>query len=326
VTLDTLFDLESMTKVLATATSVMILADRGRISLEDTVASHMPEFAANGKGAITIDDMLRYSSGLPIDNPKTDTEDRDAIWRFMAQTALEYPTGSMVEYSDLTYRLLGHMVERITGTNLNDFARENIWGPLGMTDTMYDPPAEMNSRVAATGAGSLGLRAEGETLGDVQDDQDWWLGGIVGCDGVFSTARDIATFCQMMLNGGVYDGATILQPFSASQMVMNQTPQVHEVDTDLDPATNLILTPKGYGWELWTRRFSSGGTRLSPGSYGKAGGAGTFMWVDPTRELFGILLTNHGLPIPFDIPGWNSMLDRIGVYEFFDGMANAVTE
>ena len=99
-------------------------------------------------------------------------------------------------------------------------------------------------------------------------------------------------------------------------MVANQTPQVTEAATDQDPTTNLLFTPKGYGFELWTHRFSPGGMRLSPGSYGKSGGAGTFMWIDPKRELIAILLTNHGLPVPFDQPGWNLLIDDVAVAEF----------
>ncbi len=96
------------------------------------------------------------------------------------------------------------------------------------------------------------------------------------------------------------------------------------MQTDQSPLTNLLQTPKGYGWERWTRRFSNGGMRLSPGSFGKAGGAGTFMWIDPEQELIGVLLTNHGLPVPFDETGWNRMLDSVGCVEFFDGIVNAI--
>ena len=106
-TTDTIYDLESMTKVLATATAAMLLVDRGKLSLTAPVAKYLPHFAANGKGGVLVRDLLRYSSGLPIDNQKVDTDDIDAIWRFMEETPLEYPTGSMVEYSDLGYRLLG---------------------------------------------------------------------------------------------------------------------------------------------------------------------------------------------------------------------------
>jgi CubicO group peptidase (beta-lactamase class C family) len=99
---------------------------------------------------------------------------------------------------------------------------------------------------------------------------------------------------------------------------------VTEAATDLDPTTNLLSTPKGYGFELWTHRFSPGGMRLSPGSYGKTGGAGTFMWVDPQRDLIMILLTNHGLPVPFDQPGWNHLIDDTAMGEFCDGVVQSV--
>ncbi len=325
MTTDTLFDLESNTKVLATATMAMQLAEAGTISLDDTVASYLPAFAANGKSAVTIRDMLRYSAGLPVDNNKTDTSDRDAIWAFMLDTALEYPTGTSVEYSDLTYRILGLTLETAAGMDLDAWAKAHIWGPLGMSDTTYNPSPALVPRCAATGQGSFGLRP-GPLRGQVQDDQDWLLGGIVGCDGAFSTARDIAVFCQMMLNGGVYGGTRVVSQKSASAMVKNQTPQVSEADTDLDPTLNLILTPKGYGFELWTHRFSPGGMLMSRPSYGKSGGAGTFFFSDPKRDLFAILLTNHGLPVPFDEPGWNHLLDDLGVAEFFDGVITAVKD
>jgi CubicO group peptidase (beta-lactamase class C family) len=160
----------------------------------------------------------------------------------------------------------------------------------------------------------------------VQDEQDFALGGITGCDGVFTTAKDVAVFCQMMLNGGKYGGVRILDRQLAKKMVKNQTPHVTAGATDVSPLANLLFAPKGYGWELATRRFSNAGMRLSAGSYGKAGGAGTFMWIDPARDLLGVLLTNHGLPIPFDEPGWNQLLRDTGSAEFFDGIVNAVND
>ena len=324
-TTDTIYDLESMTKVLATATAAMLLADRGKLSLSAPVARYLPHFAANGKGGVLVRDLLRYSSGLPIDNQKVDTDDVDAIWRFMEETPLEYPTGSMVEYSDLGYRLLGRLVEAVAGMSLDAFAKREIWGPLGMADTTYNPGASLVPRCAATGPGSLRLRP-GPLRGSVQDDQDWKVGGIVGCDGAFATARDVAIFSQMILNGGSYGDVRLLPKKLVAAMVANQTPQVTEAATDTDPTTNLLFTPKGYGFELWTHRFSPGGMRLSPGSYGKSGGAGTFMWIDPKRELIAILLTNHGLPVPFDQPGWNLLIDEVAVAEFCDGVVNAVRE
>jgi CubicO group peptidase (beta-lactamase class C family) len=324
-TVDTLYDLESMTKVLATATAAMMLADRGTLSLTAPVATYLPGFAANGKGGVLVRDLLRYSSGLPVDNQKVDTDDVAAIWAFMEQTPLEYPTGSQVEYSDLGFRLLGRVVEAVAGMSLDAFAKHEIWGPLGMADTTYNPAAALVARCAATGPGSLNLRP-GPLRGSVQDDQDWKVGGIVGCDGVFATARNVAIFSQMILNGGCYGDARLLPRKLVAAMVANQTPQVTAAATDQDPTSNLLFTPKGYGFELWTHRFSPGGMRLSPGSYGKTGGAGTFMWIDPTRELIGVLLTNHGLPIPFDQPGWNHLIDDIASGEFYDGVIGAVRD
>ncbi|MGK4001678.1 serine hydrolase domain-containing protein [Sorangium sp. So ce1036] len=323
VTLDTMFDVLSMTKVLATATAVMLLVQQGRLRLTDTVASYLPDFAANGKARVTVFDMLRYSAGLPVDNQALDEPDADTTWRLMAETPLEYAPGTSVLYSDLTYRLLGRLVEVVAGADLNSFARAHLWGPLGMRDTMFNPPAALAPRIAATGYSARRGRV---VRGEVQDEQDFALGGITGCDGVFSTSMDIAIFCQMFLNGGSYGGVRVLSPQAVLTMARDQTPQVTAAATDTSPLSNLLLAPKGLGWEIWTPRFSHGGTRLSPWSFGKAGGAGTFAWIDPARGLFGVLLTNHGLPEPFDEPGWNRMLDSTGVVEFFDGIVGAVAD
>jgi len=330
MTKDTLFDLESNTKVLATAISYMLLVERRVVSLSDPIAKFLPNFATNGKEHVTLRDMLRYSSGLPVDinlpgAPNlADVPSPSALWTLMEETPLEYPTGTKVEYSDLTYRLLGHTFEAITGQNLQQFAKANVWSKLGMTRTTYNPLDNgfTVSDTAATGPGSWNLRI-GTIRGVVEDDFDWVMGGIVGCDGLFSTARDIAVFLQMILNDGSYGGAKIVSPSTVRTMTADQTAQVNET-VDVDPISNLLFTHKGYGWELWTHRFSSGGMRLTPGSFGKAGGAGTFFWVDRRRDLFGVFLTNHGLPVPFDGPGWAAMLDNIGVYEFYDGVINSL--
>lgn len=323
VTLDTLFDLLSITKVLATATSALILVQDGVLRLNDRVADFVPDFAANGKDAITVRDMLRYAAGLPMDAPFLEDPDDERVWRRMAEAPLEYVPGTQVLYSDLTYRLLGRVIEAAAGVDLDTFSKERIWGPLGMGDTTFNPPAALIPRTAATGYSEI----RGRLLrGEVQDEQDYALGGIVGCDGVFSTAIDMAVFCQMILNGGRYGGVRVLSRQAAAAMVSDQTPEVTAAETDVSPLSNLLSTPKGYGWELATRRFSNGGMRLSRGSYGKAGGTGTFMWIDRRRELFGILLTNHGLPSPFDEIGWNRMLDAVGSAEFFDGIIQAVID
>ncbi|KYF88391.1 serine hydrolase [Sorangium cellulosum] len=323
VTLDTMFDVLSITKVLATATAILALVEQGKLQLSDRVASYLPRFAANGKAGVTVLDMLRYSAGLPMDHQLLDAPDDEAAWQAMAETPLEVAPGSSVLYSDLTYRLLGRLVEVASGTDLSTFAHAHIWGPLGMHDTMFNPPAELAPRIAATGTSARRGRL---VRGEVQDEQDFALGGITGCDGVFTTAMDIAIFCQMIMGSGSYGGARVLTPESVRAMTRNQTPRVTAAATDTSPLNNLLLAPKGLGWEIWTPRFSNGGTRLSPGSFGKAGGTGTFVWIDPARELFGILLTNHGLPEPFDEIGWNRLLDSTGVAEFFDGVIAAVAD
>jgi len=320
MTPDTMFDVESMTKVISTAISALVLVEGKKLALTDPVMKYLPEFKGQGKEKVTVADMLRYTSGLPLDNHVFDAPKED-MWRRMAETPLEYAPGSKVVYSDLTYRLLGRLLEKAAGMGLDVFAREHVWRPIGMMDTMYNPPADMHSRVAATGA--TPKRPSG-VRGQVQDDQDFALGGVCGCDGVFTTAKDVAVFCQMVLAGGVYGNTRLISPELAAQMVKNQTPFVEEKKADVSPIENLVSTPKGYGFELHTRRFSNGGTRLSPGSYGKAGGAGTFMWIDPERQLIGVLLTNHGLPIPFDERGWDRMLDDVGPGEFYDGIVGAV--
>ncbi len=321
MTTDTLFDQESITKVLSTAPVVLALVEDGTLGLNDPVARYLPDFAANGKDAITIRQMLAYSSGLPADAQFLDDPDDAAVWKQMAETPLEYQPKTMVEYSDLTYRLLGRVVEAATGKSLADVAQEKIWGPLGMTDTMYNPPASLVPRIAGTGYSER----RGRTMrGEVADEQDYALGGVAGCDGVFSSARDLAILGQTMLNGGRYGDASVLSADTVVAMTANQTPWVDAATTDTDRLANLLFTPKGYGWELATPRFSHGGTKLSEHAYGKAGGAGTFMWVDPATDVVAVYLTNHGLPVPFDEAGWNGMLDRIAPDQFFNLVATAL--
>lgn len=322
ITPDTIFDLESMTKVVATAISAMILVERKKLGLDDAVTRWLPDFKGAGKEKVTVRDMLRYSSGLPIDNQFFDVS-REEIWRKMAETPLEYEPGTKVQYSDLTYRLLGRIVEAAAGEKLDAFARDNVWKPLGMNDTMYSPPAALLPRIAATGTT---LRRKSVVRGVLQDDQDAELGGVVGCDGVFSTAKDIAIFGQMILAGGIYDGKRVLSTELTRSLTSNQTPFVDAAKTDVSQLMNLLETPKGFGFELYASRFSTAGMSFSPRSYGKVGGAGTFLWIDPDRNLVGVLMTNHGLPVPFDEPGWDKMIEDVDPREFFDGLVNALNE
>ncbi|AKT41568.1 serine hydrolase domain-containing protein [Chondromyces crocatus] len=321
VTLDTIFDVQSMTKVLATAIAALVLVDDGDLSLHEPASTWLPEMAVNGKADLTIHDMLRYSAGLPVDNQHLDETNLALVWQRMAETPLDYAPGTQVLYSDVTYRLLGKVIEAAAGMPLDAFVRMAVWGPLGMTNTMFRPAPALRHRIAATGYSE---RRGYLVRGEVQDEQDFALGGVVGCDGAFSTALDLAVFCQMLLNKGVYGDTRILSRHLARAMVKDQTPQVDEAVANQSPLNDLLVGPKSYGWEIWSPRFSTGGMRLSPKSYGKVGGAGTFMWVDPAREIIGVLLTNHGLPNPFSGKNWNLLLDAVGCTEFYDGIIAAV--
>jgi CubicO group peptidase (beta-lactamase class C family) len=329
MTPDAIFDLESISKVLATAPSIMILAQRGLIHLDDPVAKYLPAFAANGKGAITIRDMLRYSAGLDVDvafqqaNTRRATPAQKATaWHTMLTQKTVYTPGTQVLYSDLTYRILGHLIEKVTHERLDRFVRDNIWKPLGMTSTYYfpNPPAQpLLSRVAGT---RYSKQRHMWLRGEMADEQDWWLGGIVGCDSVFSDAYDLATFDQMMLNGGAYGNVRILPDSVVAAMTRDETP--HVLQQRHDWLDGLLLSPKGYGWELSVdQRWSPGGHAFGKAAFGKSGGAGTFMWIDPRRQLIAVYLTNYGEPQPFTESGWNKLVWSINPAHVFDLIARA---
>lgn len=326
---DAIFDLESISKVVATAPSIMLLAERGMLDLDAPVARYLPAFAARGKAGITIRDMLRYSAGLDVDvtfqdtsTPRASASQAAHAWALMLRQAPVVPPRSQVLYSDLTYRTLGHLIETVTGERLDRFVRRTLWAPLGLGSTFYFPTvpaAPLLGRVAGTRYSAPRRRF---LRGEMADEQDWWLGGIVGCDSVFSDAYDLAVFNQLMLNGGAYGTVRVLRPETVAAMTRDQTPRVAPQRRDyLD---GLLLTPKGYGWELSVDpRTSPGGSGFGSAAFGKSGGAGTFMWLDPRRQLMAIYLTNYGEPQPFTGAGWDKLVADIAPFHFFDLVAAA---
>jgi CubicO group peptidase (beta-lactamase class C family) len=250
---DAIFDLESLTKVVATAPAVMMLIERGVLHLNDPVARYLPAFAARGKRTITIRDMLRYSAGLDFDvtyqdtsTPRASAAQAARAWALMLRQAPVYKPGTQVLYSDLTYRTLGHLIEKVSGMRLDQFVRQNIWEPLGLTSTFYFPTVPSKpllSRVAGTRYSALRHRF---LRGEIADEQDWWLGAIVGCDGVFSDAYDLAIFDQMMLNGGAYGGARLLRPETVAAMTRDETPRVAPHSQWHNPVEAFLLSPKGH--------------------------------------------------------------------------------
>jgi uncharacterized protein YbbC (DUF1343 family) len=278
MTRDTVFDLASLTKVVATATSVMILVERGKIRLGDPVARYIPEFAQNGKERITIEQLLLHRGGLVADNDLADYRDgpEKAMERIYALGTVAEP-GARFIYSDVGYIVLGELVRRVSGQRLDDFAREHIFRPLGMTETTFTPTGALRQRCAPT------ERRQGRWMqGEVHDPRAHALGGVAGHAGLFSTARDLAIYCQMILNGGEFRGVRILSPLSVRRMVESRGLPFHEM--------------RGLGWDINTGYSSNRGDLFPIGSFGHTGFTGTSVWIDPASRTFVIFLSNRVHP------------------------------
>jgi uncharacterized protein YbbC (DUF1343 family) len=297
MTPDTIFDLASLTKVVATATSVMILVERGMVRLGDPVARYIPEFAEAGKKNITVEQLLIHRSGLMPDNRIEDYQQGsekafENIWN-LAPIA---ETGSKFIYSDVNYIVLGELVRRVSGKPLDQFAAENIFRPLGMKDTGFRPAANLQSRIAPTekrGGRSLvestGEKSDGEEhwmRGEVHDPRSYLLGGVAGHAGLFSTADDLAIYCQMILNGGEYQGVRILSPLGVARMTEARPSGGNAVDGNA----------RGIGWDIFTGYSANRGDLFPLGSFGHTGFTGTGLWLDPETETFVVFLSNRVHP------------------------------
>ena len=196
MTTDTVFDLASLTKPVSTATAVMTLVQAGKVAPEDLVAKHLPEFGRNGKEAFTVAQLLTHTSGLIPDNPLADYEDGpEKAWERIWDLKPVAEPGTAFKYSDVNFLVLGKLVERLSGKPLNEYARETIFAPLGMTETDYLPGDDLKRRTAPTEKqGDRWLR------GHVHDPRAAKLGGVAGHAGLFSTAGDVAPYAQAMLH------------------------------------------------------------------------------------------------------------------------------
>ncbi|HEY7501934.1 MAG TPA: exo-beta-N-acetylmuramidase NamZ domain-containing protein [Vicinamibacterales bacterium] len=289
MTPDTIFDLASLTKVVATTTSVMILVEQGKIRLSDRVAAYIPGFERYGKADITVRHLLTHVSGL---RPDVDLAD---MWtgsdRAIALAIEEVPTsrpGDRFVYSDINFFLLGDIVRRVSGLSLDRFARERIFEPLGMKDTMFNPSSSLVPRIAPTESCTrYGWPCQGSEMtmlrGFVHDPTARRMGGVAGHAGLFSTAADLATFCRMLLDGGVHDGQRILSPLAVEKMTTPATPEL-EANT------------RGLGWDIDSAFSSNRGELLPIGSFGHTGFTGTSIWIDPLTEMFVIFLSNRVHP------------------------------
>ena len=272
MTLETVFDLASLTKVIATTTAVMQLVEQGKVRLNDPVAKYLPEFAQNGKDDITLRQLLTHYSGLAPDlDLKVRWEGKQTAYGMMLAEAPEEPPGSQFTYSDINFIALGAVVERVSGETLDAYTARHVFAPLKMTRTRFVPPASWRAKTAPT------QYDENEHMlrGVVHDPTARRMGGVAGHAGLFSTADDLARFAQALLKGG--DG--ILSAFSVEKMTRPEQPP-------MAPAL------RGFGWDLDSPFSSNRGDFLPVGSYGHTGFTGTSMWIDPTTQSYIILLTN----------------------------------
>jgi CubicO group peptidase (beta-lactamase class C family) len=198
MTVDTVFDLASLTKPVATATSIMLLAERGKLRVADRVSQHWPEFGRHGKDRITVAQLLLHTGGLIADNPETDyRDDKGEALERICDLKLAAEPGARFTYSDVGYIVLGEAVERLAGCPLDEFARKNIFVPLGMRDTAFRPDDSLKKRCAPT------EQREGRwMIGEVHDPRAYRLGGVAGHAGLFSTADDLAIYARMLLGCG----------------------------------------------------------------------------------------------------------------------------
>ncbi|WP_370617198.1 serine hydrolase domain-containing protein [Mumia sp. Pv 4-285] len=279
---DTLFDLASVTK-LFTVVVILQLVDQGVVDLDAPAAQYIPEFAQNGKEAVTIRQLLTHTSGLRswvnLYSAYPTPEARTAA--VYAQTLLT-PPGTAYVYSDLGLITLGKLAERVTGQTLDQLVADRITEPLGMTDTMFNPPESLLHRVAATeDMSSIG---RGMVHGEVHDENAWSLGGVAGHAGLFSTASDLAVFSQMLLNGGEYGKEKIL-----SEDIMRQA--ITDQNVGIPPA---ITSRRGLGFELNQPFYMA--SLDSPVTFGHTGFTGTSVVIDPLSKSIVILLTNRVHP------------------------------
>ncbi|HXT61605.1 MAG TPA: exo-beta-N-acetylmuramidase NamZ domain-containing protein [Pyrinomonadaceae bacterium] len=296
MTTDTIFDLASLTKIVATATSITMLIELGEVRLADPVVKFIPEMKGGGRDAITIEQLLTHVSGFA---PDFDLRERwtgyDEAMQRLYREPLRNTPGARFVYSDINYITLGEVVHRVTGLTLDEFARRNIFAPLGMRDTGFKPSANLLARIAPTekrrgqmsylGDSAVNAGAEGEQWlrGQVHDPTSFRMGGVAGHAGLFSTADDLAVFCQMILGGGSYRGVRILSPYGVAMMTQPR-------------AVSDNGAARGVGWDIATSFSSNKGDLFPLGSFGHTGFTGTSLWIDPASDTFVVFLSNRVHP------------------------------
>ncbi len=271
MTVNTIFDLASLTKCIASTTAIMKLVEEGRVRLNDPVTAFLPEFGQNGKQDITIRELMTHYSGLAPDlDLKEPWSGRDKAFAMaMAQRPVN-PPGSRFVYSDINFEVLGFIVEKITGESLDKFAEKHIFVPLGMRHTRFRPPEAWRPLIAPTEYDEQHQMLRGV----VHDPTARRMGGVAGHAGLFSTADDLSIFAQ-----GLLAGSTVLRPQTVEKMITPQTPPN-------------AASVRGLGWDIDSPFATNRGELLPVGSFGHTGFTGTSLWIDPVTDTYIILLTN----------------------------------
>jgi CubicO group peptidase (beta-lactamase class C family) len=290
---DTLFDMASMTKVMATTPSIMVLVENGSIRLGDKVKRYLPKFTGGGKDNITVHQLLTHFSGLRPDfDLSKQWEGYDAAMEELWKETTQSEPGKEFAYSDLNFITLGEIARVVSGRTLDIFARENVFEPLGMSETAFNPPAAWRPRIAPTESrrhtleylkGQWTSAVSDEILrGEVHDPTAWRMGGVAGHAGLFSSARDVAIYAQTLLNRGLFQGKRILSPAGIYAMTGPESP-------------HNSLQVRGFGWDIDTNYSSPRGDLFKDG-YGHTGFTGTSLWVLPQADAFVVILSNRVHP------------------------------
>tara|TARA_A100001037_G_scaffold300929_1_gene329417 strand:+ start:194 stop:1405 length:1212 start_codon:yes stop_codon:yes gene_type:complete len=278
--LDSIYDVASLTKAVATTPAMLRLWEQAKLGLDDKVAQHLPEFAGDGRDTITIRHLLTHTSGL---RPGISLEGWDGHDECIAKCCAEipqHPPGAVFIYSDINFQLLNEIIRRTSKHPIDAFCQQEIFNPLKMKDTGYNPPPSKYNRIAPT------TLENGRWLhGTVHDPWARKTQGIAGHAGLFTTAPDLARFCRMILNGGELDGVRIFKKETVMEWIRTQNPE--QKDAKNRPARRAL------GWDVDTVYSSPRGAHFPIGSFGHTGFTGPSIWIDPASHTFVIFLCNR---------------------------------
>jgi CubicO group peptidase (beta-lactamase class C family) len=280
VEVNSIFDLASVTKVVATTTTAMILYDQGRLNLDQKVIEILPEFNGGEKNKVTIRHILTHTSGLPgWIRFYLELEGKERIVQEICNTELINDPGTTYVYSDLGMILMQKLLETIAQKPLDQLVQDYITTPLNMNRTFYNPDSVLISQIVPTEISEWHKKL---VHGFVHDENTYVMGGISGHAGLFSTVQDLSVFCQMYLNGGVYDNKRIIKAETINLFTSRQ---------DIVEGSTRAL-----GWDTRSEEYSMAGDYMSMGAFGHSGFTGTTVWIDPENQAFIVLLSNRVYP------------------------------